>query len=66
VRRLGVVVIEPAAQLCEDRLGIPQLGTADVVALEGSDEDSERGKRDEWLDHAAESLRTARCVSLRS
>lgn len=37
MRRQGVVALEPAAQLREHRLGIPQLGVGDVVALEGAD-----------------------------
>src|SRR5439155_21657768 len=35
VRRLGVVVVDPAAELGQDRLRIPQLGVVHVVALEG-------------------------------
>ena len=37
MRRLGVVVLEPAAELGQDGLGIPKLGAGHVVALEGAD-----------------------------
>ena len=38
MRRLGVVVGDPATELSQDRLGIPQLGAVHVVALERPDE----------------------------
>jgi hypothetical protein len=38
VRRLGVVVVEPATELGQDGLGIPQVSAVHVVALERPDE----------------------------
>ena len=40
--RLGVVVLEPATELGQDGLGIPELGAGHVVALEGADNASAR------------------------
>jgi len=37
MRRLGVVVVEPATELGQGGLGIPQLGTVHVVAFERPD-----------------------------
>jgi len=37
VRRQGVVVVEPAAELREHRLRITQLGVAEIVAFERPD-----------------------------
>lgn len=39
MRRLAVVVLDPARELGEHGFGITQLGAVDVVALERVDED---------------------------
>jgi hypothetical protein len=38
VRRPGIVILDPAAEVREDGLGIPELRTIDVVAFERLDE----------------------------